>query len=137
MKNLKLIDISSCSDKMSNFFSAFNGCIKQNRRSFKIGRNFQILTILKLLQKIGLISKFLCNSEHQIEVFLNYVNGRSAINGVQQFSTGGREIFFKNAEIQKYVKFQEFYVISTNRGLKISANSLVQGVGGKLLFKIF
>jgi small subunit ribosomal protein S8 len=97
--------------------------------------------VLNILKAEGYIADFKKKEDdrhhHYFVVFLKYVQGDSAIIGLQRCSKPGCRLYFAKTEIPKVLGGLGTAILTTSRGILKGTDALKQGIGGELLCKVW
>ncbi|MGC6423641.1 MAG: 30S ribosomal protein S8 [Lentimonas sp.] len=99
------------------------------------------LAIASILKAEGYIADF---SEGQnekgfkvISIKMKYVDGKSAITGIQRHSTPGRRLYYGCKDIPRVLNGLGVAILTTSKGVIRARDAREQGVGGELVCKVW
>ena len=73
----------------------------------------------------------------KLEIELNYVGGKPAVNSITRISKPGVRIYKKKHELHKVLSGLGIYIISTSRGVMSNATAIKQNLGGEVLLELW
>ncbi|HQU08841.1 MAG: 30S ribosomal protein S8 [Verrucomicrobia bacterium 21-51-4] len=97
--------------------------------------------IARILKSEGYISDYAKGENEaglpRLEVSLKYVNGLSAITGIQRYSKPGCRRYFHSTEIPRVLGGLGICILTTSKGIIKGSDARQQKVGGELLAKVW
>jgi len=117
----------------------FNMAIRGHYKSIKIEQNFYNTKILLLFEELGLIRGLkIIENQEKIEIFLKYKGSRSVVHQIKMISKSSRRVY---VDIIRLIKLKErnsscLYILSTNKGLKLDSECLINNMGGEVLMRV-
>lgn len=125
-------------DTLSNFFSKIkNGYLAKRKTNIQF-KSKQILSILNILLKEGLIKSYKISKKNKniIYIYFKYKNNKPIITQIIRISKPSRRIYIKNKELF-YLKKRGIYLISTSFGIFTNQQIKKLNLGGELICNIY
>ena len=116
-----------------NFLTSIKNAQISKKSIVIIKKSKQAELFLKILWLENFILGYKTFKNKNIKVFLKYFNNTPLINFFKFTSKKTKNIYFSKEKIWKINKTNNFYIFSTNLGLKSLANCKKKDVGGKLI----
>jgi len=91
---------------------------------------------LKILWKEGFILGYKFFKKNQIQIFLKYKDGKSAINNIKTISKPGRQIFYSVNDIWKITNSNSLIITFTSIGVKSTTECKKYKIGGELFILV-
>jgi len=120
---------------LSNFLSNLKNHYISKKTILKERKTKQIIQMLNLLIKEGLINGFYNFNNNYIIVLLKYNNNKGVINCIKQISKPGKRVYVKNKWLYKNSK-TDIFILSTHKGLLTQNQAKQYNLGGELICKI-
>lgn len=119
----------------SQIISLLKNNILINNKKCYIKNSKKIRMFLKILVKNGYI-KYFKEYNNNIIIYLKYINNRTnVIKDIKQISKSGKRCYIGTKQL--YRNKNKFYIISTNKGVLTTDQSLKYRIGGELLCQIY
>ena len=121
-------------DILSNFFSNIKNGYLSKKYIIKQQKSKQIINILNLLIKEGLIKSYkFCNKNNNfVYIYLKYKNNKPIITNIKKISKPGKRVYIKNKEL--FIKNNKgFYILSTSKGILTNLQAKQYNCGGELI----
>lgn len=120
---------------LSNFLSNLKNHYISKKTILKQQKTKQIVQIVDLLVREGLINGYYLSEKNMITILLKYNNNNAVINQIKQISKPGKRVYIKNKWIYKN-NTTALFIISTQKGFLTQNQALKLNVGGELICKI-
>jgi ribosomal protein S8 len=118
------------------FFVVLKRSVNNNKPVFKIKKTKYILQLIKILIKykflIGI--KFFTKNFLLVYTQVDLIKIKSLITSFNRISTSTKKVYIKSKNLKMC---DAIFVLSTTKGILTQKEAQIQGVGGKLLFRIF
>nr|YP_009327268.1 ribosomal protein S8 [Aphanomyces invadans]AOQ30672.1 ribosomal protein S8 [Aphanomyces invadans] len=125
-------------DTLSNFFSKIkNGYLAKRNKTIQY-KSKQIIKILNILVKEGLIKSytFCKKNKNIINIFYKYNNKKKIIYQIIRISKPSKRIYIKNKDLFK-IKKKGLYILSTSYGIITDLEAKKLNLGGELICNIY
>lgn len=123
-------------DTLSNFFSKLKNGYLSNKYKITQPKTKQVIYILNLLTREGLIKGFKIpnNDAKRVFIYLKYQPNQVIIKKIKRISKPGKRVYIKNKDLFK--KEQGIYLISSSKGIITDIEAKKQNLGGELICQI-
>ncbi|RHY07712.1 hypothetical protein DYB37_011734 [Aphanomyces astaci] len=125
-------------DTLSNFFSKIkNGYLAKRNKTTQY-KSKQIIKILNILIKEGLIKSytFCKKNPNIINIYYKYNNNNKIICQIIRISKPSKRIYIKNKDLFK-IKKKGLYILSTSYGIITDLEAKKLNLGGELICNIY
>lgn len=123
-------------DPLADMLTRIRNAIMAHHDSVLIPASRTKLTMAKLLKDEGFIMDYTVlrgKPQRMIKVSLKYVDGRSAILGLERVSKPGLRIYVGRQEIPRVYGGLGVAILSTSKGVMVGQDAWRQNLGGELL----
>lgn len=121
---------------LSNFLSNLKNHCLSKKQVLKQKKTKQIIKIIDLLVKEGLLNGYYLSENNNINILLKYdKDQKSVINQIELISKPGKRVYVKNKWIFKN-QTQSLFIISTQKGFLTHIDAQKFNLGGELICKI-
>ncbi len=123
-------------DPLADMLTRIRNAIMAHHDSVLIPASRTKLTMAKLLKDEGFITDYTVlrgKPQRMIKVSLKYVDGRSAILGLERVSKPGLRIYVGRQEIPRVYGGLGVAILSTSKGVMVGQDAWRQNLGGELL----
>lgn len=120
---------------LSNFLSNLKNHCLSKKQVLKQKKTKQIIKIVDLLIKEGLLNGYYLSNNNIINILLKYNNQKPVINQIQLISKPGKRVYVKNKWILKNQK-DSLFILSTQKGFLTHMDAQRLNLGGELICKI-
>ena len=123
------------SDPIADLLTRIRNAASAKHRYADVHSTKLLVSLVKVLQKMGFIENFLVNEEQRkMRIFLKYAEGReSLITGLKRISRPSLRRYVENRRIPKIDGGMGLVVLSTSKGVMDGESARELGVGGELL----
>lgn len=121
-----------------DFISCLNNAKRLHLKTINIRNTKLNLNLLIILKKMGLIRGFKFLDNIYIEVVLKYINNSLIFKNLKVLSIPSKRIYIDLIKLKKLKDKSNtsIYIISTNKGLKVDLECILENLAGELLLKI-
>lgn len=127
-------------DPIADMLTRVRNAIKARKKTVEMpATNFKV-RLAELMIKTGFIKEYSVTEEQgkkTLKIALKYVDGVSAISGLERVSTPGLHIYKGSKEVPRVLNGLGVSVISTSRGLMTDKQAKKENVGGELICYIW
>lgn len=123
---------------LGDFLAKINYAKRLKSKAIKVNYSRMTLKLLILFLKLGLIRGFKILDNNMIEVLLKFVYGKTPFKTIKLVSKPSRRIHVDLIKLRKLKDNcnMSIYILSTNKGIKLDFECLVENISGEVLIKI-
>jgi len=100
--------------------------------------NASIASILKNEGYVGDYAETTDDKEHKaLAIRLKYINGKSAITGIERHSKPGCRLYYRSSEIPQVLDGMGISILTTSKGVLRDKDARRMGAGGELICKVW
>ncbi len=128
------------SDPIADMLTRVRNAIKAGKKYVTMPSTNLKVSVTDVLKKYGFIEDFQVikdGNKKTLKIVLRYVNGVSAITGLEQVSTPGLRIYKGAKELPKVKNGLGIAIISTSNGVVSDIEARNKNIGGEILCKIW
>jgi ribosomal protein S8 len=119
---------------LSFLISRIKNASKHNKSFVKVPRTNLNYNCLKTLYVNGYLNKFcLDDLRDSFIVELKLESVRNDLSTMRMISTASRRVFLDFKEISKKYKVEDFFLVSTSKGILLGSEVFFYGLGGEIL----
>lgn len=120
---------------LANFFSNLINHYKAKKSKLRLKKTKNILKILDIFIKEGLIIGFILEDNLYINIILKYHNNKPVLNNITLISKPGKRVYINNKWLYKNNKLGIF-ILSTPKGFLTDVEAKKFNLGGELICRI-
>ncbi|MDR2420262.1 MAG: 30S ribosomal protein S8 [Puniceicoccales bacterium] len=128
-------------DTVGDFLTVLRNASKAKKPTCRVPASKMRESLLNILKSEGYIADFKPEEDeahhHYFLVFLKYVQGVSAIVGIERCSKPGCRLYYSQSKIPKILGGLGTAILTTSRGILKGTDAVKQKVGGELLCKVW
>ena len=126
-------------DIIANSLTKIRNAVSRKREKVDVMKSGIVGNILNVMKKEGYISDFKDSSESKFSytVFLKWVNGKSALNGLKKISKLSRRVYVNIDSIPKVYNNLGTAIISTSKGVITDKEARALKVGGEVICHVW
>lgn len=128
------------SDPIADMLTRVRNAIKAGKKYVQMPSTKLKVNVSEVLKNYGFIEDYSVleeGSKKTLKIILRYVNGVSAISGLEQVSTPGLRVYKGSKELPKVKNGLGIAIISTSSGIVSDVEAREKNIGGEILCKIW
>lgn len=128
------------SDPIADMLTRVRNAIKASKKYVQMPSTKLKVNVSEVLKKYGFIEDYTVleeGSKKTLKIILRYVNGVSAISGLEQVSTPGLRVYKGSKDLPKVKNGLGIAIISTSSGVVSDVEAREKNIGGEILCKIW
>lgn len=128
------------SDPIADFLTRIRNAVKARKRTVEIPNSKLKTEIAKILKEHYFIRDYQIiedNKQGIIKIYLKYINGNSAISGLERVSTPGLRLYAGKDKLPRVKNGLGIMIVSTSKGIMSDKKARSLGIGGELICKIW
>lgn len=128
-------------DPIADFITQIRNAARAGKETCQVQHSKMKSEIARILKGNGFIRSFEYFDEpgnkKYLKVELKFVNGESAITGIERISRPGRRIYFAADKVPKVLQGMGAGIITTSYGMMTDRQARQKNVGGELVCKVW
>lgn len=127
-------------DPIADFLTRVRNAVKARKKSVDIPSSSMKKNLAEILKSYQFINEYEIiedNKQNILRVYLKYIKGVSAINGLERISKPGLRIYAGMDSMPRVLNGLGISIISTSKGLLSDKQAKKESVGGEVLCQIW
>ena len=127
-------------DPIADFLTRVRNAVKARKKSVDIPSSSMKKNLAEILKSYQFINEYEIledNKQNILRVYLKYIKGVSAINGLERISKPGLRIYAGKDSMPRVLNGLGISIISTSKGLLSDKQAKKESVGGEVLCQIW
>lgn len=127
-------------DPIADFLTRIRNAAKAKKKNVDIPASNMKKSLAEILKSNSFIDSYETiedNKQNVLRIKLKYVQGASAINGIERVSTPGLRVYAPKDNLPRVLNGLGISVISTSKGLLTDKQAKKESVGGEVICHIW